>query len=61
MFDDPDCEHNDKKILGYCAYNKTPIHEGDDVVRYRGELYLKENFIQSQLDGHGNVIDINEE
>lgn len=49
------------KLIGYDFYNKSAIYETDDYVRYRGELYLKENFIQSQLDGHGNVIDVNEE
>jgi hypothetical protein len=35
----------EREIIGYCAYSKDPIYEGDDYVEYQGQLYLKEYFI----------------
>lgn len=37
---------DDRKIIGYCAYDKSPIYENDDCIVHEGEMYHKENFKQ---------------
>lgn len=38
-----------REIIGFCAYDKSEILEGDEVVEYKGQLYHKDNFIQMNL------------
>lgn len=60
-------EENDKnvvverQIIGWCAYDKSEIREGDDVVRHRGAMYHRENFIQANIGTRGEFIDPCEE
>lgn len=37
------------EIIGYCHYSKDPIHEEDDWLEYKGDMYLRENFIQMNI------------
>jgi hypothetical protein len=60
LYDDS-TQQDERQIIGYCGYDKSEIREGDDVVRYKGQMYHRENFIQMNLDGHGNIIDGTEE
>jgi hypothetical protein len=46
--------------IGYDAYTKDPLYEGDDIVRYRGKIYLRENFVQASLGTKGEIIDPDE-
>jgi len=52
---------DDRSLIGYCAYNKSEIYEGDDYIIHNGQMFHRENFLQSQIDGSGNIIDPNEE
>lgn len=48
-------------LIGYCAYNKSPIYDDDDYIEYKGKLFLRDNFVQASLDGLGNIVDPCEE
>ena len=50
--------HEQKRdIIGYCGYDKSEIYDGDDIVRYKGKIYHRENFVQMCLANNGEIID----
>ena len=60
-FEDSKIVKQEKQLIGYCAYNKEEIHEGDDIVIHKGKMYLRENFIQASLGTQGEIIDPEEQ
>lgn len=54
--------HVEHVLIGYCTYNKQEIFSDDDYIRdNRGNLYLRENYIQASLGTNGEIINPNEE
>lgn len=56
-----DNENTCREPIGWCAYSKDPIFEGDPVVSYKGRLYHRDNFLQASLGTKGEFIDAEEE
>lgn len=50
-----DNKEPEREIIGYCAYSKDPIYEGDDTVEWQGQLYHRENFIQMNINGEADA------
>ena len=51
----------ERELIGYDSYDKSEIYQGDDYVKYHGQLYHRENFVQMNLGTRGEVIDLREE
>jgi hypothetical protein len=49
FYGDNEDPKTDREIVGYDGYTKEPLYEGDDIVEWKGQKYLKENFIQMNL------------
>jgi hypothetical protein len=56
LYGDNEPRTSERILVGYCGYSKDPIYEDDDYLEYRGVLYLRENFVQMNLDTDGNVV-----
>ena len=41
----------EREIVGYDGYTKDPLYEGDDIVEWKGKKYLRENFVQMNING----------
>ena len=56
--DQDDYLFNEEKVLiGYDFYTKDEIWSTDDYIRDKnGDLYLRENYLQANLDTDGNFI-----
>jgi hypothetical protein len=51
-----DEKQDERMIIGWCAYCKEEIHEGDPFVMYKGEMYLRDSFITMNLGNGGEII-----
>lgn len=50
------------QLIGYDFYTKEEIYSSDNYVRdAKGNLYLRENFLQANLGTDGKLIDTEEE
>lgn len=46
-----------KEVIGYCAYCKVEIFEGDEMVEYKGKKYHKDCFIQEHTGEEPGIND----
>jgi hypothetical protein len=53
--------NDEREPIGWCSYDKSPIYENDDYLRYKGRLYHRFNFLQMNLDERGNWINDEED